>query len=77
MFRDGLLDRKALPATSADEEVGNEVDPALAIVDHAIATYAARSLVSGQEVVDFLLDIRNALSTEALLRQLVVHELTT
>jgi hypothetical protein len=37
-------------------------DDAIAIVDAALVTFGSRSLVAGHEVVDQLLDLRNALA---------------
>ena len=52
-------------------------DPALAVVDEALMDFVGRTLVSGDEVVDRLLDLRNALVAATLLRELDAQDLTS
>ena len=68
MSAKSLLDRsEVLP----DEETAPTLTQrALAIVDEALADYAGRQLISGDEVIDRLLDLRNALAAESLLHDL-------
>ena len=47
-----------------------DADPVVAVVDEALMSFAGRALVSGDEVVDRLLDLRNALVSATLLREL-------
>jgi len=64
-----LLDRTN-PIVDEDDTASVCPDPALAIVDEALSRFACRALISGDEVVDSLLDLRNALVTATLLRDL-------
>ena len=69
------MSRKTLPtlAEPAPAETRADVAPAepvLAIVDAALAAYAGRELISRDEVVNLLLDLRNALGAAMLLREL-------
>ena len=68
MSAKSLLDRsEALP----DKEIAPSLaQRALAIVDAALAAYAGRQLISGDEVIDRLLDLRNALAAESVLHDL-------
>jgi hypothetical protein len=74
MATEAVLDR---PDTGADDATGDggtdPFDPALALVDRAIAGLAGRSVVAASEVVDRLLDVRSALTTEALLAAARLH----
>lgn len=66
--------RKTLPilAGPAPDETREDVarEPVLAIVDGALAAYAGRERISRDEVVDLLLDLRNAVATAMLFREL-------
>lgn len=44
------------------------------IIDVALLEFAGRSLISGDEVVDRLLDLRSALTAANLLRELEVND---
>jgi hypothetical protein len=68
MSRRTLLDRSEPTTTQSDVTVHD--DPAIAIVDAALVVFAGRVLISGDEVVNHLLDLRNALASAALLREL-------
>jgi len=54
-----LLERNEAPLDDGSAATGG--DGAVAIVDEALMAFVGRSLVSGNEVVDRLLDLRNAL----------------
>ncbi len=54
-----LLDRN--DATLDEDPGAPGADGAIAIVDEALMAFVGRTLVSGDEVVDRLLDLRNAL----------------
>ena len=41
------------------------------IIDEALERYAARDLISGSEVVDFLLDLRSAVVSDDAIRELM------
>jgi len=74
MARWSLLDRN--DPTAVDEgPVEGLPQPAVAIVDEALSTFVGRALVSGDEVVDRLLDLRSALVAATLLRELDEREL--
>jgi hypothetical protein len=63
------LDRKT--PTVAEAELSPPLkDPAVAIIDEALLAFVGRSLVSGDEVVDRLLDLRGALVAATSLREL-------
>ena len=64
-----LLDRTE-PIVDEGDAVPVCPDPALVIIDEALSTFACRALVSGNEIVDRLLDLRNALVAATLLRDL-------
>ena len=64
-----VLDR-AEPATSDAEAADVSAEPALAIIDGALLSFAGRALVSGDEVVDRLLDLRSAFVMATTLREL-------
>lgn len=68
-----LLDRSA-PILDEDDAAVACPDSALAIVDDALSMFACRTLVTGTEVVDRLLDLRNALDAAMLLRAFQVHD---
>jgi hypothetical protein len=68
MSRRRLLERDD-PAPEADI-AGFEPDSTLAIVDTALASFTGRDMLSREEVVNRLLDLRNALAAEILLREL-------
>ena len=68
MATKSLLDR-AEPL-AAEETVPAFAQRALAIVDEALAAYAGRQLISGDEVMDRLLDLRNALAAAGALAEL-------
>jgi len=63
-----LLDRNEATLDDGSAEPGT--DDAVAIVDEALMTFVGRTLVSGDEVVDRLLDLRNALVSAMTLREL-------
>jgi hypothetical protein len=63
-----LLDRNE--ATLDGDPAVTDADGAVAIVDEVLMAFVGRSLVSGDEVVDRLLDLRNALVSATLLREL-------
>ena len=63
-----LLERNE--ATLDDGSAATGADGVVAIVDEALMAFVGRSLVSGDEVVDRLLDLRNALVSAMLLREL-------
>ena len=44
------------------------------IIDEALERYAARDLISGSEVVDFLLDLRSAVVSDDAIRELIESE---
>jgi len=69
MARWTLLDRNA-PTVDEAAVSTPMTDPALAIVDEALLAFVGRALVSGDEVVDRLLDLRGALVAVTLLREL-------
>jgi hypothetical protein len=69
MARWTLLDRNA-PTADETELSTPTTDPTLAIVDEALLAFVGRALVSGDEVVDRLLDLRGALAAATLLRDL-------
>ena len=46
----------------------------VATIDQALARFAARDLVAGHEVVDFLLDLRIAVLDDSELRALLEQE---
>jgi hypothetical protein len=48
-------------ATLDDSPVLSGLDGAVAVLDDALMEFVGRTLVSGDEVVDRLLDLRNAL----------------
>ena len=68
MSAKSLLDRSE-PLTP-EERAPAFAQRALAIVDEALAAYAGRQLISGDEVMDRLLDLRSALAAELLLDEL-------
>jgi hypothetical protein len=69
MSRSTLI--KRFPHTVDETRRTAAVDePALAIIDDALMSFAGRSLVTGDEVVDRLLDLRNAFVAATLLRDL-------
>ncbi len=66
------LDRKTPTVAEAELSPPPE-DPAVAavaIIDEALLVFAGRALVSGDEVVDRLLDLRGALVAATSLREL-------
>jgi len=68
MSAKSLLDRsETLPGEEIAPPLAERV---LAIVDATLAAFAGRQLISGEEVVDRLLDLRNALAAESLLDDL-------
>jgi hypothetical protein len=69
MSRWTLRDRSE-PTLGPDDAAGTTTDPVLAIVDDALSLFAGRTLLAGSEVVDRLLDLRNALATATALREL-------
>ena len=62
-----LLDRNDATLDNGSAAVA---DDAVAIIDEALMTFVGRTLVSGDEVVDRLLDLRNALVSAMTLREL-------
>lgn len=44
------------------------------MIDEALARFAARDLIAGHEVVDFLLDLRLAVLDDSELRELLEQE---
>ncbi len=46
----------------------------VALIDGALGRYAARDLIAGHEVVDFLLDLRLAVFDDSELRELLEQE---
>jgi hypothetical protein len=54
-----LLDRN--DATLDEDPGATGADGAIAIVDEALMAFVGRTLVTGDEVLDRLLDLRNAL----------------
>jgi hypothetical protein len=68
MSRRRLLERDEL--APEPDIAAFEPDSTLAIVDTALASFAGRDLLSREEVVNRLLDLRNALAAEILLREL-------
>ena len=63
------LDRKT--PTVAEAELSPPIkDPAVAVIDEALLAFVGRALVSGDEVVDRLLDLRGALAAATSLREL-------
>jgi len=58
----------------AVEEAGMNQDRIVMIIDESLERYAARDLIAGQEVVDFLLDLRLAVLDDTELRQLLDDE---
>ena len=58
------------PTVGAHASPAADDDIAVAIIDDALMAFAGRALVSGDEVVDRLLDLRNALIAATLLRTL-------
>ena len=75
MARWSILDRNAASA-GVDVVDPVAVDPALTIVDDALVAFAGRSLVTGDEVMDCLLDLRSALAAATLLRELEAAAIT-
>jgi len=65
------LDRSELPPPTAAPPANAW---ALGLVDEALAGYAGRSLISGTDVIDRLLDLRNALAAEWVLQGLEALE---
>jgi len=63
-----LLDRNEATLDTGSAPTG--ADCAVAVVDEALMTFVGRTLVSGDEVVDRLLDLRNALVSAMALREL-------
>lgn len=63
-----LLDRDE--ATLDAEPAASDAGSVVAIVDDALMAFVGRSLVSGDEVVDRLLDLRSALVSATLLREI-------
>jgi hypothetical protein len=54
-----------------------QTDEFVSLIDEALGRFAARDLVSGSEVLDFLLDLRlTALRVDDELRQLIEAEQT-
>jgi hypothetical protein len=73
MSRWSLLDRNA--STDAEHAVEPvRVDPALTLVDAALMAFAGRTLITGDEVLDRLLDLRSALAAATLLRELETND---
>lgn len=69
MARWTLLDRNT--PTVAETELSPPIkDPRVAILDEALLAFVGRALVSGDEVVDRLLDLRGALVAATSLREL-------
>ena len=68
MSRWKLLDREAPPAPGPIEP--ERADPVLAVVDEALDAFAGRTFIARDEVLDRLLDVRNAVAAGALLRAL-------
>jgi hypothetical protein len=66
-----LLDRNE--ATLTYGSAMTDLDGAVAVVDDALMAFVGRTLVSGDEVVDRLLDLRNALVSATLLPDLVME----
>ena len=62
-----LLDRNEATLDDGSRVTGPD---AIAIVDEALMGFVGRTLVSGDEVVDRLLDLRNALVSATALREL-------
>lgn len=72
-MRWSLLDHSE--AGAVDETMKpTDRDPAADIIDAALVEFAGRSLISGDEVVDRLLDLRSALAAATLLRELEVSD---
>ena len=46
----------------------------VSIIDEALERYASRDLISGSEIVDFLLDLRSAVVSDAALAALIEQE---
>jgi hypothetical protein len=69
MARWTLLDRNT-PTVAEAELSPSMKDPAVAIIDEALLAFVGRALVSGDEVVDRLLDLRGALVAATSLREL-------
>lgn len=47
------------------------------MIDAALAKFSARDLVAGQEVVDFLLDLRTAAVSDEAIQRLIEQERQT
>jgi hypothetical protein len=71
MARWGVRDRNEVTSVAEVPRSGS-IDAAVSLVDDALVAFARRDLVSGDEVVDRLLDLRNALIAAALLHELEV-----
>jgi hypothetical protein len=69
MVRRKVLDRQT-PTIDEVDPTTLRHEPALALVDDALMAFAGRTLVTGHEVVNCLLDLRNALAAATSLRQL-------
>jgi hypothetical protein len=53
-----------IPTQTAPKDYDMDNATLVLLIDSKLDEYAGRSLVDGQEVVDFLLDLRNAVSTK-------------
>jgi len=49
-------------------------DRIVSMIDESLQRYAARDLIAGQEIVDFLLDLRLAVLDDSELQQLLDDE---
>jgi hypothetical protein len=49
-------------------------DRIVSMIDESLERYAARDLIAGQEIVDFLLDLRLAVLDDSELQQLLDDE---
>ena len=69
------MTRALLDRNEATLDHGSRIpgfDGAVAVVDDALMSFVGRTLVSGDEVVDRLLDLRNALVSAMSLPELTV-----
>ena len=72
MWRPRVLGRGE-PNLEVEDPASLASDPAISIVDEALAAFACRELVSADEAVDRLLDLRNALVAATTLRELEMN----
>lgn len=69
MVRRKILDRPP-PNVGAPNPPTTLNEPALTLIDEAMITFTGRTLVTSEEVINCLLDLRNALAEATMLRQL-------